>query len=136
MPKYLQISRPYTCLEGEKEEESHHETEKSHGFGQSKSKNSVREQLLLEGRIPGVSDDQRSEHRSNSSSRASNTDSGGTSSNELSGRVNIRLYSCGLESSGLRDGSLTDHSPLPDHLVGGGGDSEPGNCRHDVELRS
>merc|ERR1711892_1590941 len=124
MPKYLQISRPYTCLEGEKEEESHHETEKSHGFRQSKSKNSVREQLLLEGRIPGVSDDQRSEHRSNSSS------------NELSGRVNIRPYSCGLESSGLRDGSLTDHSPLPDHLVGGGGDSEPGNCRHDVELRS
>ena len=49
-------------LESEKKEESHHQAEQSHGLRQSKSQDGVGEQLLLEGGVPGVTDDEGSKY--------------------------------------------------------------------------
>lgn len=76
-------------LESEEKEESHHETEKSHGLGQSETQNGIREQLLLEGRVAGIADDQRSEDASNTGTRSSYSDCGSSSTNELGSRVNV-----------------------------------------------
>lgn len=54
-------------LEGEQEQESHHETEETHSLGQGEAQDGVREQLLLQGWVPGVADDQRAEYGSNTS---------------------------------------------------------------------
>ena len=58
------------------------------------TQNSIREKLLLEAGVPGVADDEGSENGADTSSRAGNSDGGGSGSNELGGGVNIRL-SCG-----------------------------------------
>jgi len=76
----------YNCidnLESEKEKESHHQAEQSHGLGQGESQDGVGEQLLLEGGVPRVSDDQGSEHGADTSPGAGHTDSGSSSTNEL-----------------------------------------------------
>ena len=39
-------------LEGEQEEEGHHQAEQSHGLRQSESQDSVGEKLLLQGWVP------------------------------------------------------------------------------------
>ena len=41
-------------LECEEEEEGHHKTEETHSLGESKSKDSVREQLLLQAGVPKI----------------------------------------------------------------------------------
>lgn len=54
-------------LESEEQQERHHQTEKTHGFGQSESQNGVREKLLFEWWISGIADDERSKNCSNTS---------------------------------------------------------------------
>lgn len=55
-------------LESEQQQEGHHKTEEPHSLGQGETQDGVREQLLLEGGVPGVADDEGTEHRSNTSS--------------------------------------------------------------------
>ena len=49
----------------------------------------LREELSLEGWVSGVSDDERAENRSDSSSRSGDADGSGTSADEFGGGVNI-----------------------------------------------
>ena len=46
----------WTSLKSEEEEEGHHQTEETHSFRQSESKNSVGEQLLLQAGVPETSE--------------------------------------------------------------------------------
>lgn len=89
-------------LECEEEEESHHETEESHGLGQGETQNGVGEELLLQGRVAGITDDERSEDASDTGSGSSYSDGGSSSADELCGRVNVSGHSCGLDGA---DGS-------------------------------
>merc|ERR1719193_2276944 len=108
-------------LEGEEQQESHHKTEQSHGLG---------EELLLEGGVPGVADDQGAEHGANSGSGPGDSDGGSAGSNELGSRVNVRLGGGGGEPlGGLHGGGAL--------TAGGGhgeagGDGEAGDGRHDL----
>lgn len=77
------------CLESEEQQEGHHQTEQTHGFGQGESQDSVREQLLLERWVSGVADDEGTEYCSDTGTRSSDTDGGGTSTDELRGRIDI-----------------------------------------------
>merc|ERR1719415_215450 len=105
---------PRDILEGEQKEEGHHQAEQSHGLGQSKSRDSVGEKLLLQGGVPGITDDKRSKDRSNTSS----------GSDELGGGVNVPVGGAGLQAPDGGGGGLghSDHS-------GSGGD-DTGNGRH------
>merc|ERR1719150_2977597 len=85
-------------LEGEEEEESHHETEQSHGLGQSEPQDGVGEQLLFQAGVPGVSDDQRTEDGADTSSGPGNSHGGGAGSDELGGGVNVSVDGAGLET--------------------------------------
>jgi hypothetical protein len=76
-------------LEGEEDQEGNHQTEETHSFGEGKSENSIREQLLFQGWVSGVANDQRTEHRTNTGTGSSDTNGGGTSTNKLSGGVDV-----------------------------------------------
>merc|ERR550539_1792374 len=80
-------------LESEQQKERHHQTEQTHGLGQGESKNSVGEELLLEAGVPGVANDEGAEPGS------SDSDSGGSGTNELGGAVNILNLAGGGEGS-------------------------------------
>jgi len=119
-------------LEGEQEEESHHETEQTHGLGQGESQDSVGEKLLLQGGVAGVANDEGAEDGTDTGSGASHTDGGGTSTDELGGRVNVLARDCRLQGTALLaagggGGRLDPH--------GGGGGSPrqgvPGAVGHD-----
>jgi len=89
----------FNWLKSEQQQEGHHKTEKPHGFGKSKSKNGIGEQLLLQARVSRVSNNQGTEYGPNTSSRAGNTDCSCTSSNEFCGTINILLNSRGVQRS-------------------------------------
>merc|ERR1712018_550719 len=77
------------CLQSEEDDKSDHQAKQTHSLGQGKAENGVREQLLLQRGVPGVTDDQRAEHCSDTSSRASHADGSGTSADELGGLVDV-----------------------------------------------
>ena len=89
------------------------------------TKDSVGEKLLLEGGVPGVADDEGSEHRSNTSSGSSDTHSGGSSSDELGGAVNVLLGGGGVQEGG----GLGGGGPHPGHGEAGR-HGEAGDGRH------
>lgn len=98
----------FLYLECEEEEESHHETEKSHGFGQSETQNGIGEELLLQGRVAGIADDQRSEDAADTSTRASDSDGSSSGTNEFGCGVNVSRHSRCLDGTdgGSRDQGL------------------------------
>lgn len=55
-------------LESEQQQERHHKTEETHSLGQGETQDGVWEQLLLEGGVPGVTDNEGAEHRSDTRS--------------------------------------------------------------------
>merc|ERR1711997_525018 len=99
----------------------------THSLGQGESKNGIREKLLLEGRISGITNDQRAEHGSNSSSRSGNTDGGSSGTDELSGRVNVCSGSRGRQRSLARDGRSHASGSGQGHA---GADGQASDSRH------
>lgn len=92
-------------LESEEEQKGHHQTEETHGFGQGESQDGVREQLLFQRRVTGVTDDERAENRPDSGTGTGHSHSGGTSSDELGSRINVLLGSRGLKGTGTHHGA-------------------------------
>merc|ERR1719458_747106 len=116
-------------LESEEQQEGHHQAEETHSLRQSKSQDGVREQLLLERRVPGVADDEGPEDGADTSTRSSDSHGGGSSSNELGSRVNVLLGSGGVdEVGGLHGGG--PHAPPGSHAEAGR-HGETGNDGHD-----
>lgn len=86
-------------LESEEKEESHHETEKSHGLRQSESQNGVGEELLLKGGVAGIADDEGTEDASDTGTGSGDSDGGSSSTNELGSRVNVPGNSRSLDGT-------------------------------------
>ena len=88
----------------------------------------VGEKLLLQGRVPGVADDERPEDRSNTSSRPRNSNGGSSGSDELGSGVNVLLGGGGAEEvGGLHGGG--PHAPPGGHAEAGR-DGQTGDSRH------
>lgn len=66
-------------LEGEKNEESHHQTKETHSLWQGEAKDSIWEELLFQWGVAGVSNNEAAKHAANTSSCKSQ---GKTMSNE------------------------------------------------------
>jgi len=81
-------------LEGEQEQKGHHQAEQTHGLGQGEAQNGVGEELLLQGGVAGITDDEGAENRANSSSGSGDSDCGSSGSDELGSGVNV-LLGCG-----------------------------------------
>jgi len=95
-------------LEGEEEEEGHHEAEEAHGLGECEAQDGVGEQLLLQGGVPGVSDDEGAEDGADSSAGSGHADSGGAGADELSGGVDVGLGGRGGEELARLQGGGPD----------------------------
>merc|ERR1719259_940300 len=90
-PSYAPSNERDRCgLESEEEQESHHETEKPHSLGQSKAENGVREELLLERRVPCVADDEGAEDGADTGAGSGNAHRGSAGADVLGRRVNVQ----------------------------------------------
>ena len=87
-------------LESKEDQESNHQTEEAHSFGESKTENSVRKQLLFQTWVSGITDDQGTEHGTDSGSGSSNTNGGGTGSNKFGGGIDVPVDWGGSNVSG------------------------------------
>ena len=76
-------------LEGKQHQKGHHQRKQAHRLGQGKAQDGVGENLLLQGGIPCVSYDKRTEHCSNAQAGSSNADRCQAGSNEFGRRVYI-----------------------------------------------
>merc|ERR1719347_472872 len=122
------VERPK--LKSKEKKECHHQTKQSHGLGESESKNSIGEELLLERGVSSITDDQRSENGSDSCSGTSDSDGGSSSSDKLGSRVNILLGGGGVdEGRGGGPGGVP-----PSSHGEAGGDRETSDGRHDNSL--
>ena len=103
-------------LESEEQQECHHQAEKTHGLGQGESQNGVGEELLLEGGVPGVADDEGAEDGADAGAGPGHADGGGAGADELGGGVDVVLGGAGLEGAGVdcgrRPGSLKSKSQV------------------------
>ena len=88
----------------------------------------VGEELLLEGRVPGVTDDQRPEDGADTSSRPRNSNSGSSGSDELGSGVNVLLGGGGAEEVGGLHGGWP-HAPPGGHAEAGR-DGQAGDSGH------
>jgi len=86
-------------LEREEKQERHHQTEKSHSFGQGETQNGVREELLLQRWITRVADDQRAKYATDTRAGTSDADGGGAGADVLGRGVDVHSASAGLEAS-------------------------------------
>ena len=86
-------------LESVQDQEGHHQTEETHSLGQSETQNGVREQLLLQGRVTRVADDQTAEHRADTGARTGHTDGGSAGTDELGGTVDVPSDRAGLQTA-------------------------------------
>ena len=91
-------------LESEEQQESHHKTEETHSFGKGETQNGIGEKLLLERGVSGITDDQTTEDRSDTGSRASHTDGSSAGTNELRSRIDISSDQGSVESTGWLEG--------------------------------
>ena len=57
--------------------------------------------MLFEGWVTGIADDEGAEDGTDTGSGASHTDGGGTSTDELGGRVNVLARDCRLQGTAL-----------------------------------
>ena len=90
-------------LKSEQKQKGHHKTEKTHSFRQSETQNGVWKELLFQWWITGVSDNEGTEDRSNTSTRSCDSNGGSSCTNELSGRVNVILLGSGGKSTASND---------------------------------
>jgi len=88
-------------LESKEDEEGHHKTEQPHGLGEGEAQDGVGEELLLENGMTCVPHYQATEHRADTSARASYADSGSASTDVLGGLINVPQRWAGLKLSNL-----------------------------------
>ena len=76
-------------LESEEQQEGHHKTEETHGLGKGESQNGVREELLLEGGIPGVADDEGAEDGADTGAGSGNANGSSAGANVLGRGIDV-----------------------------------------------
>ena len=102
-PAFILVPYTSTFLESEQEQKGHHQTEKTHGLGEGETQNGVGKELLFEGGVAGVSDDEGTEDRANTGSGSGDSDGGCSSADELGGGVNVLPdRGSGQSSAGLK----------------------------------
>ena len=84
---------------GEEDEKGHHQAKEPHGLREGKAQNGVGEELLLQRRVPGVTNDEAPKYSPNSSPRASHPNCSSSSSNELGRCVDVPWNCTGLEAA-------------------------------------
>jgi len=130
-------------LESEQQKESHHQTEKTHSFGQGESQDSVREQLLFEGGVASVALDEGTENGADTSSGSGDSDGGGAGTDEFGSAVNVLLDDGGLDATGLDDrsgpgtllgpdGGGSGPLELSDDAAGAGSSDQSGHVHFEV----